>query len=91
MCFLSLDPVGFQFFKAHIGVIVKGGESFSGGRYTLLSPGASSEKVHYGPKSVIGKFTGQFPLENHHPQILRANQIEDISHIISGKQSFCMN
>ena len=33
------------------------------------------------PKSVIGKFTGQFPSENHQPEILHANQIEDISQI----------
>ncbi len=45
----------------------------------------------YGPKSVIGKFTGQFPLENHHPKILRANQTEALSHIISGRQNFCEN
>ena len=37
------------------------------------------------PKSVIGKFTGQFPSENQQPEILRANQIEYISQIFSGK------
>ena len=43
------------------------------------------------PKSVIGKFTGQFPSENQQPEILRANQIEDISQIFSGKYNFSEN
>lgn len=38
---LSLDPAEFLFFKVHVKAITRAGETFSGGRYSLMSPGVN--------------------------------------------------
>ena len=56
--------------------------------WNIITP--KSSRKHHSSGS-LRDLTGKFPLEHHHPEILRANQIEDISHIISGKHNFCEN